>query len=121
MRSASAKAVARKYSSFVIIEIVWGAGGQKNWRGFVYSGATIIEALAEVIASERRDFQAALEKRDCEIKALRRELGRLRTELEGAAEAQTRARRGTSRGRGVAQRAPTFESVLKAWPRRQRN
>jgi hypothetical protein len=43
------------------------------------SQEALTEALGQVIASERRDFQQALAKRDREIEGLRRELGKLRS------------------------------------------
>jgi hypothetical protein len=42
----------------------------------------VLDAAGTVIGCERKDFQAALDKRDREIELLRRELGTLRAEVE---------------------------------------
>ena len=44
-------------------------------------GDVILDAVGEVIGSERKDFQAALDRRDREIKSLRREIKMLRDEV----------------------------------------
>jgi predicted RNase H-like nuclease (RuvC/YqgF family) len=68
--------------------------------------------MGQVIASERRDLQAALDKRDREIKLLRRELGMLRTEV--ALKLNLKAELAAARAEidELRQRAPSFEVEL---------
>jgi hypothetical protein len=49
--------------------------------GWATSQGALEAAVGEVIASERRDFQQALDKRDREIESLRREIKMLRDEV----------------------------------------
>jgi chromosome segregation ATPase len=72
----------------------------------------MIEAVGQVISSERRDFRAALTKRDREIKLLRRELRSLRTEVELKLNLKSELAAARVKVEELRQRAPSFEAEL---------
>jgi predicted RNase H-like nuclease (RuvC/YqgF family) len=67
-----------------------------------------------VIGSERRDFQAALDKRDREIKLLRRELATLRSEVELKLKLKRELAAAQTEIEELRQRAPNFKAELDA-------
>jgi chromosome segregation ATPase len=72
----------------------------------------VIEAVGQVISSERRDFRAALTKRDREIKLLWRELRSLRTEVELKLNLKSELAAARVKVEELRQRAPSFEAEL---------
>jgi predicted RNase H-like nuclease (RuvC/YqgF family) len=72
----------------------------------------ITEATGEVIASERRDLQAALKKRDDQINLLRRELRTLRTEVDVKLKLAGELAAAQVEIAALRQRAPSFEAEL---------
>jgi chromosome segregation ATPase len=66
----------------------------------------------EVIGSERKDFQRALDRRDAEIKLLRREVGALRSEVELKLKLKRELAAAQTEIAALRERAPSYESEL---------
>jgi chromosome segregation ATPase len=72
----------------------------------------VLDATGEVIGRERRDFQAALDRRDAEIALLRREVGALRSEIELKLKLKRELAAARAEVEELRQRAPSYESEL---------
>jgi len=77
-----------------------------------YSGPVLVEALGEVIASERRDVREALEKRDREIKLLRRQVRALQDEVDLRLKLADELSACRGEIEELRQRAPSYKSEL---------
>jgi predicted RNase H-like nuclease (RuvC/YqgF family) len=68
--------------------------------------------VGKAIGTERRDFQRALDRRDREIKLLRRELGALRNEVELKLNLKSELAAAQAEVEELRQRAPNFKREL---------